>query len=341
VMGNLGIDMIRQSRDWTSEDVRRLRLLGDMLGNGLLRVRKDSEICQLKARLEAENLYLREEIKLNYGYTDIVGQSDSIKSVLNQVEQVAPTSASVLILGETGTGKELLARAIHNQSPRRERPLIVANCAALNAMLIESDLFGREKGAYTGAHAKQVGRFEIADGSTIFLDEIGEMPLELQAKLLRVLQTGEFERLGSPRTLRVDVRVIAATNKDLAQAVQDGAFRQDLYYRLCVFPINVPSLRDRCEDIPLLVWAFIEEFTASIGKVINTVPRRTMEQLQRYTWPGNIRELRNVIERAVIMSSDQVLRVVLPEVEEEGSDPELTLEENERRHISRVLERAG
>ena len=240
---------------------------------------------------------------------EVTGQSPAIQKVLRLVEQVAPTDSSVLVRGETGTGKELVAQAIHRLSPRRSHLMVKVNCAALPSGLVESELFGREKGAFTGALTRQVGRFEVADGSTLFLDEIGELSLEVQAKLLRVLETGEFERLGSPRTIKVDVRVIAATNRDLAEEIRKGRFREDLYYRLNVFPIRVPPLRERAEDIPLLVWTFLEEFSSRMGKKITQVPRKTMEALQRHPWPGNVRELRNVIEHGAILTTGDTLRV--------------------------------
>ena len=299
------------------------------------------EITQLKDQLQAENLYLQEEINLTHRHTDIVGHSDAIRKVLSQIEQVADTNATVLLVGETGTGKELLARAIHTLSRRQERPLIKVNCAALPSTLIESELFGREKGAYTGALSKQLGRFEIADGSTLFLDEIGELPLELQAKLLRVLEDGQFERLGSPKTITVDVRIVAATNLDLVQAVREGRFRQDLYYRLNVFPITLPSLRVRPEDIPALVWSFVREFGERMGKQIESIPRQSMEALQQYTWPGNVRELQNVIERAMIITKGSTLRLVPPLITDAGIGLDRTLTAVERQHVLEVLEETG
>jgi transcriptional regulator with GAF, ATPase, and Fis domain len=251
---------------------------------------------------------------------------------------VAATDAAVLLLGETGTGKELLARTIHALSTRRTRTMVRLNCAALPPTLIEAELFGRERGAYTGALARQMGRFEVADGSTIFLDEIGELPMELQAKLLHVLERGEFERLGSSRTMRVDVRVVAATNRDLAAMVRAGKFREDLFYRLNVFPITVPPLRARVEDLPLLVWAFVREFAPAQGKTFEQIPKRTMEALQRYDWPGNVRELRNVIERAIILSSGPILHVELPASPTQETAHDMTLEAIERRHIVAVLD---
>lgn len=300
-----------------------------------------AEIEQLKERLHEENILLREEIKVRYGHEEIVGKSDALRSVIAQAEQVAPTDAAVLLLGETGTGKELLARAIHRLSPRKNAPMIVVNCAAIPPALVEGELFGREAGAYTGAMSKQLGRFEVADGSTLFLDEIGELPWELQGKLLRAIEQGQFERLGSPKTISVDVRVIAATNRDLTKALRDGTFREDLYHRLSVFPIRVPPLRERQEDIPLLVWTFVNEFGEKMGKRIDKIPRKTMESLERYAWPGNVRELRNVIERAMILSSAPVLRVEIPSHSDGSSDEDMTLDEVERQHILRVLERTG
>jgi len=254
---------------------------------------------------------------------------------------VAGADTPVLLLGETGTGKELLAQSIHELSARRERPMVIVNCASLPATLIESELFGREAGAYTGAASAQVGRFEIADGSTLFLDEIGEFPIELQAKLLRVLQDGRFERLGSPESVTVNVRIIAATNRDLEQAMRDGKFRADLYHRLNVFPIHVPPLRERREDIPLLVWAFVEIFGHRMGKTTSSIPRRTMDQLQQYSWPGNVRELSNVIERAMILSTGDSLLVEMPTLAPGGRRSPMTLIEGMREQILRVLQDTG
>lgn len=300
------------------------------------------EIRRLQEQLQQEIVYLRQEVKSNQGHAHIVGQSPAILRVLAQVEQVAPTSSSVLLLGETGTGKELFATAIHELSSRRNRPMVRVNCAAIPAALIESELFGREKGAYTGALARQIGRFEMADGSTIFLDEISELPLESQAKLLRVLQEKEIERLGSPKLIKVDVRVIAATNRDLAKTVAEGRFREDLYYRLNVFPITAPPLRDRLEDVPLLVWTFVEEFSKAMGKPVEAIAKLSLRALQQYQWPGNVRELRNVIERAMILASGPSLRIDLPGA---AAAPVVrgpaTLAEAECEHIQRVLEATG
>ena len=263
------------------------------------------------------------------------------RRVLAEAESVAVTDTPVLLLGETGTGKELLAQAIHESSARKDRPMIIVNCASLPATLIESELFGREAGAYTGAASAQVGRFAVADGSTLFLDEVGEFPVELQAKLLRVLQDGRFERLGSPKTVTVNVRIIAATNRDLEEAVRDGKFRADLYHRLNVFPIRVPPLRERRDDIPLLAWAFVETIGRRMGKTIKNIPRKTMEQLQRYSWPGNVRELSNVIERAMILTTGDTMRVELPAFTQKRVTSRSTLKENERSLILQVLQETG
>jgi transcriptional regulator with GAF, ATPase, and Fis domain len=298
-----------------------------------------AEIKQMKDRLETENLYLRHENKKKYLYEHILGQSDGLKYVLYRAEQVAPTNTTVLILGETGSGKDLIAAAIHNMSPRKDRPMITVNCAALPANLIESELFGREKGAFTGADTRRVGRFEIAHGSTLCLDEIGELPLELQVKLLRVIQHNEFERLGSSHTVKVNVRIIATTNRDLEKEVREGRFRQDLYYRLNIFPITVPPLRQRKEDIPPMVHAFIERYSRKLGKQITSIRNETMKALQDYPWPGNVRELENIIERAMILYPGPVLQ--LADKLEVSSPPILsvvrTLEETERNQILKIL----
>lgn len=299
-----------------------------------------SEIKQLKDLLEVENSYLREQVEVKSNYRGIIGQSDAIKSVLVQVEQVSETDSTVLLLGETGTGKELIAQAIHNLSVRKTRPMVRVNCAALSSALVENELFGHEKGAYTGAFSKQPGRFEIADKSTIFLDEIGELPFELQGKLLHVLQSGEFQRIGSSKTIAVDVRVIAATNKDLVKAVKEGRFREDLYYRLSVFPVFIPPLRDRKEDIPLLVWSFINEFGKKMGKKIKTIPQKSMGVMLNYSWPGNIRELRNIVEHATIISNNEILNIELPGTynsTEASQKAVYNLKEIEKNHIFNVL----
>jgi chemotaxis protein methyltransferase CheR len=298
------------------------------------------EVSKLKDQLEAERAYLQEEIKLVYNHENIVGRSDAINYVLYKVEQIANTDINVLILGETGTGKELVARAIHGTSPRRERALVKMNCAALPSNLIESELFGHEKGAFTGAHSSRQGRFEVADGSTLFLDEIGELPLELQPKLLRVIENGEFERLGSSKTQKVDVRVISATNRNLEEEVQKGAFREDLWYRMNVFPITMPPLRDRVDDIPLLVNFYVQRISKRLGKAIEIIPLNVMDALLQYHWPGNVRELENVLERAVINSSGPKLRLVdeLKKPAQDAARADKTLEEVERDYIIRVLE---
>ncbi len=301
-----------------------------------------TEVQGFKDRLEAENTYLQEEIKFEHNFQEIITQSERFRSVLASSEQVAITDATVLILGESGTGKELLARAIHNISKRSDRPLVKVNCAALPGNLIESELFGHEKGAFTGAIAKKIGRFELADGGTLFLDEVGELPLELQSKLLRALQEGEFERVGSTNTQKVDVRVIAATNREIENEVENGTFRADLYYRLNVFPIKSLPLRDRKEDIPLLVKHFVNRFSAKIGKKIAVIPKRVINSLQGYHWPGNIRELENVIERSVILSSGNSLELGdwIPKSPTQSVITELdTLHEFERKYIIHVLQK--
>ncbi len=304
---------------------------------------RTAEITKLKEQLEAERAYLQEEIKLVYNHEDIVGNSDAINYVFFKVEQIAGTDTNVLILGETGTGKELVARAVHGTSLRKHRALVKMNCAALPSNLIESELFGHEKGAFTGAQSRRLGRFEVADGATLFLDEIGELPLELQPKLLRVIEDGEFERLGSSETRKVDVRIIAATNRDLQAEVQKGAFREDLWYRLNIFPITMPPLRDRLDDIPLLLNFYIDRISRRLGKVIEVIPARVMDALEHYHWPGNVRELENVLERAVINSSGPKLRLVdeLQKPRRDASRPEQTLEHVERDYIKRVLEQTG
>ena len=298
------------------------------------------EIRILKDLLEAEREYLQEEIKLAFNHENIIGQSNEINYVFYKIEQIAGTDTNVLILGETGTGKELVARAIHGLSLRKDRPLVKMNCAALPSNLIESELFGHEKGAFTGAQARRLGRFEIADGTTLFLDEIGELPLELQPKLLQVIQTGEFERLGSSKTIKVDARIIAATNRNLEEEVKKGRFREDLWYRLNVFPITMPPLRNRLDDIPMIVDYYIDKISKRLGKSIEMVPVGVMDALQAYHWPGNIRELENILERAVINSSGPKLRLVdeLKKPQKDLTRPEQTLADVERDYIIRVLE---
>jgi formate hydrogenlyase transcriptional activator len=342
------INSMRQHRIWREEYIPRIRLLGEIFVNALARTQMEEqlkvriqEIENLRQQLEKENIYLRKEAQIYFDESKIIGESEAIKNVLNQAQQVAEAESGVLILGETGTGKELIAKAIHSRSKRKNHVMVKVNCASLPAALIESELFGREKGAYTGALTKQIGRFELANDSTIFLDEIAELPLELQAKLLRVLQDGEFERLGSPKTIRVNVRIIAATNRNMEEAIKNGNFREDLYYRLKVFPIEVPPLRQRQEDIPLLVHSFLNEFTGKMGKKIRTIPESTMEKLKQYHWPGNVRELRNIIEQAVIITIGDTLLVTLPQKYTSTDTDSLTFEEAERQHIVETLKKTG
>ncbi len=302
---------------------------------------KLQKIEELERQLERENVYLKEEIGLLVDQADIIGKSAAIRTILNQARQVAGTDSTVLLLGETGTGKELLARAIHRMSRRKDRALVTVNCASLPPTLIESELFGRERGAYTDALTRMAGRFELADGSTLFLDEVGEIPVEVQAKLLRVLEEGCFERLGSTKTIKADVRIIAATNRDLARAATDGRFRPDLYYRLNVFPIQIPPLRERPEDIPLLVWAFVREHEKRIGKRIQRIAAKSLDAMQRYSWPGNVRELKNVIEHGMIVSSGGTLTVSLPAAISSKSPIAADLDSVDRNHILKVLNDTG
>ena len=322
------------------------QFIGIRAGNQDVTERKQGEleIKRLKEQLQADYSYLQEEIKLTHDFEHIIGDSNELKYVLHKVEKVAPSATTVLILGETGTGKELFARAIHSASPRRGRPLIKVDCASLSPTLIESELFGHEKGAFTGAQSRQIGRFELAHGATIFLDEIGELPLELQTKLLRVVQEGEFERLGSCQPLKVDVRIIAATNRDLEEEVRKGRFREDLWYRLNVFPITVPPLRQRQADIPLLVKAFVQRFNRKIGKEVTRIPPQVMEDLRQYPWPGNVRELENIIEGAVINTEGPVLQLageVNTPLTAATASPSESLEAVERSHILQVLGKVG
>jgi formate hydrogenlyase transcriptional activator len=356
-VGNRPIGLVSLSttgweRDWTPEMVTRLRLFGEILASAIVRARAErdlraslDEISRLKEHAEAGNVLLREGVGPPQGVDEIVGRSPALGHVLHLVGQVAPTGTAVLVTGETGTGKELVARAIHRRSPRSERPFVTVNCAALPGTLIESELFGYERGAFTGALQRRLGRFEVASGGTIFLDEIGDLPGDIQGRLLRVLQEGTFERLGSSRTIRTDVRIVAATNRDLEAAVADGRWRADLYYRLKVFPIEVPPLRERREDIPLLAWYFVTRKKALLGRSVTRIPDRTMEALRRYDWPGNVRELENVIERALILSPGDTLLVDEGTFAASGR-PHLEsgvfrLEDVERTHILRVLGECG
>ena len=299
----------------------------------------NAEIKQLQMQLQAESAYLQEEIKLEHNFENIIGQSEELKYVLHRVEIVARQDSTVILLGETGTGKELFARALHQLSPRSKRPLVKVNCAALPAELIESELFGREKGAYTGAATTQVGRFELAHKSTLFLDEIGELPFELQAKLLRVLESGEFERLGSPRVLHSDARIITATNRNLEEEVRQKRFREDLWYRLKIFPITIPPLRDRAEDIPLLVDHFVQLFSRKMGKKAASlkITKSSMQALQSYPWPGNVRELKHVVESALITLEKNKLHFDLPKTADIATRTLKTFEEMERDYFLEVL----
>jgi transcriptional regulator with GAF, ATPase, and Fis domain len=337
----------RAPRPWPEPVVGRLRHLVEIVGWALHRDRQTAalrearaELSRLTGRIGSENKYLREAIDDLHGFDEIVGESPALRASLARVTEVAPTDASVLLLGDTGTGKELFARALHERSPRRQRPLVSVNCAALPATLIESELFGHERGAFTGAVAARQGRFELADHGTLFLDEIGDLPLDLQAKLLRVLQEGEFERLGSSHKRKVDVRLIAATHRDLGAMAADGRFRSDLYYRLNVFPIRIPTLRERRDDIPRLVWYIIHRRQRALRRAITQVPAAVMERLQGFDWPGNVRELENVIERAMIRSTGDTL-ILHEGLEMGGRQPSpldrTTLSGVERQHIENVL----
>jgi formate hydrogenlyase transcriptional activator len=330
----------RRDDAFSPEDVELLSQVGQQIAIAVENALAYWEIAELKEQLNKEKLYLEEEIRTEYNFEEIIGESAVLKRILKQVETVAPTDSTVLIQGETGTGKELIARAIHNLSGRRERTFVKMNCAAIPTGLLESELFGHEKGAFTGAIAQKIGRFELAHQGTIFLDEVGDIPPELQSKLLRVLQEQEFERLGSTKTIKVNIRLVAATNRDLTQMVSDKQFRSDLYYRLNVFPITLPSLRERPEDIPLLVRYFAQKYSQRMDKRIETIPADALAALSKYHWPGNIRELENLIERSVILSHGPDLRVPLGELKVRNtvpSDGEATLEATERRHILRVL----
>ena len=356
VLGVFGLESSRENA-FTEDDLTFLGQVANQIAIAVENALAYGHISELKDKLAQENVYLESEIRSELHFDDIVGNSELLRRVLREVETVAPADSTVLIYGETGTGKELIARAVHNLSSRKSNPFVKLNCAAIPTGLIESELFGHEKGAFTGAIIQRVGRFELANRGTIFLDEIGDIPLELQPKLLRVLQEREFERLGSTRTLRTDARLIAATNRDLKTMVEEQRFRSDLYYRLHVFPIRVPSLRERKEDIPLLVRHFVQEFSRRNDRVIDTIPSETMQALVRYHWPGNIRELQNVIERAVIISRGPVLNVALTELAPDmasTSTPVVTtaksaprerlqeiLQETERNQILSALEEAN
>jgi PAS domain S-box-containing protein len=336
----------RKENAFTQQDAERLAQVAGHVAMAVNNALAFKQIAELRDRLNQEREYLKEEINLEHNFDDIVGESAGLRSVLREIKTVAPTNATVLIQGETGTGKELLARAIHNLSPRAERTFIKLNCAAIPAGLLESELFGHEKGAFTGAIARKIGRLELAHQGTLFLDEVGEMPLDLQPKLLRALQEREIERLGGTRPIQVDVRLIAATNRDLAKMVAEKTFRSDLFYRLKVFPVSAPPLRERVGDIPILVRHFVARHSRRMGKTIETIPPEAMEALVAWKWPGNIRELENFLERAVILSRGSTLYVPTAELEdvygdeEEESDVNPTLQAAEREHILRALREA-
>jgi formate hydrogenlyase transcriptional activator len=347
-LGSCVLVSVRAERVWPEALMRGFGLVTEVFANALKRKEMEEErqehlreIEDLKQRLEMENVSLREEINLEHVHQEIVGRSAPMMRVLAQVEQVARTDSTVLLQGETGTGKELIARAIHQLSSRKSEPLVTVNCASLPPTLMENELFGREKGAYTGAMTRMVGRFETAHGATLFLDEIGELPLELQSKLLRSLEEGRFERLGSTVTIQVNVRIIAASNRDLEQEVNAGKFRRDLFYRLNVFRIVTPPLREHPEDIPMLVWAFVRQFERKMGKRIDKIPRKSVDALQIYHWPGNVRELRNVIENAMIVTSGRTLSVPVPDAAKPAMLDVRTLEDCERNHILGVLNQVG
>ncbi len=304
------ISVLSETPDqYTDRDGDFLREIANQVALAIENMKSYEEIAALKAKLEAENVYLQEEIRTEHNFVEIIGNSPALLSVLHKVEQIAPTDSTVLILGETGTGKELIARAIHDRSPRKSRALVKVNCSAISAGLVESELFGHVKGAFTGAIERRVGRFELADGGTIFLDEIGELPADTQVKLLRVLQEQEFEPVGSNRTVRVNVRIIAATNRNLEEAVDNGRFRSDLFYRLNVVPLSMPPLRERTSDIPQLITFFLDRFAKKCGREFDGVRKTDMDRLSRYRWPGNVRELQNVIERGVVMSPGPLLTI--------------------------------
>jgi formate hydrogenlyase transcriptional activator len=356
VLGIFGV-VKYQDNAFTNDDIEFLTQIANQVAIAVENALAFGQIRELKDKLAQEKLYLEDEIRSEMNFAQIVGKSASLRRVLKQVETVSPTDSTVLIYGDTGTGKELIARAIHDLSPRRSKPFVKLNCAAIPTGLLESELFGHEKGAFTGAIAQRIGRFEVANGGTIFLDEIGEIPLELQTKLLRVLQEREFERLGSSHTLRTDARLIAATNRDLETMVSEQKFRSDLFFRLNVFPVHVPALRERQGDIPLLVRHFTQQFSRRMNRLIETIPSAAMDALSRYHWPGNIRELQNVIERAVIISTGPVLSVDVADLKFSQAGREVgktaspkspttgalhdVLEQSEREQIFKALEQCN
>ena len=354
-MGTFAVWSETQNR-YTEADAELLREVANQVALAIANMKSYEEIASLKGRLEKENVYLQEEIRIEHNFEEIVGDSPPLLALLRRVDQVAPTDSSVLIYGETGTGKELIARAIHDRSNRKNRPLVKVNCSAISAGLVESELFGHVKGAFTGAFERRIGRFELADGGTIFLDEVGELPSDTQVKLLRVLQEREFEPVGSNRSVHVDVRIICATNRNLEESIKAGTFRSDLYYRLNVFPLEVPPLRERRSDIDQLARFFVSRYARNLGKKITAISEGATQKLLSYSWPGNVRELQNVIERALILSNGPVLDLEgdlttvspssfvsepLPELAEipyADQSPLQTLHEVERAHILAVLE---
>jgi len=348
LVGALTFAALRAERAWPAEILERLRLLATVFAQALARRRSHeqlqaalTEVKTLRDQIAHENDQLWHEVKALRPGRGIAAESAAAQRVLQQIEQVSPTSATVLLLGETGTGKEVFAQAIHDRSPRHRHPMVRVSCGAIPTALIESELFGRERGAFTGAVSRQLGRFELAQGSTIFLDEVGELPLEAQVKLLRVIQDRVVERLGSATPIKVDVRVIAATNRNLEEAVTARAFREDLYYRLNVFPITVPPLRERVEDIPALVWSFVDEFSKAFGKPVTSVSKDSLAALQRYGWPGNVRELRNVVERALIVANGPRLVIDPPQPVSSARDKSLKIADVEATHIRSMLDRVG
>src|SRR6185503_18494110 len=354
-IGTLNVGSVERNQ-YSDAHVETLKGVANQVALAVANMQSYEEIVELKSRLEKENVYLQEEIRTEHNFEEIIGNSPALLTVLRKVEQVAPTDSTVLIYGETGTGKELIARAIHDHSARKKRPLLKVNCSAISAGLVESELFGHVKGAFTGAFERHIGRFELADGGTLFLDEVGELPLETQVKLLRVLQEREFEPVGSNRSVHVDVRIIAATNRNLEESISSGKFRSDLYYRLNVIPLEVPPLRERRSDIPQLAMFFLSRCARNLGKRMEGISAATTESLIRYSWPGNVRELQNVIERGLILSQGSILELEndpmsvfaseaqRDKVQEEvatrtpGPPPLKTLEDVERAHISAVLQ---
>ena len=348
VLGVIIFESYRTYQNWTDQSIQHMGLLAQIFANALERKQTDiklrnafTKIQELSEHLKEENRYLRETIVSQSRYDNVIGQSESIRFVLGRIEQVAATDSTVLFLGETGTGKTIMAQLVHQLSRRKNKTMIKVNCATLPANLLESELFGHEKGAFTGALSRKIGRFEIATGSTLFLDEIGELPLDLQAKLLRVLDDGEFERLGNACSIKVDVRIVTATNRDLAKMVKEGTFRSDLYYRLNVYPVHVPPLRDRAEDIPDIMWSFIKEFCKTMGRDVTHIPKKNLDAMMHYTWPGNIRELKNVVENAMISNKGNTLNILPPESPASTGQGDLSFEGAERATIISVLKKTG